>query len=201
MMDDLEHVLRDELAALAARAPEPGDLVGAVRRRVRRRRLGVGSASMAVVALVTTAALAHGPALPPVTDGSGDVPVGGAGSCAVMYSAGELVKSDFAFDGTVTKLGPPVSGGSGMPYVGVTFQVHRWYAGGSGTSVTVDLLAPATVGVGVEEATSYGIGTRLLVAGAARWGGAPLDHPVAWGCGFTRYWDEQTATAWAAAFG
>ena len=95
-----------------------------------------------------------------------------------------------------------MSGGAGGPdYVGVTFRVHQWFTGGSGSSVTVDLLAPVTLDRGSEEAISYGVGTRLLVAGTARWSGAPLDKPVGWECGFTRYWDQATAVEWARLLG
>jgi hypothetical protein len=43
---------------------------------------------------------------------------------------------------------------------------------------------------------AYGAGSRLLVSGEARWGGSPLEHPIAWGCGFSRNYDPETATTW-----
>jgi|GEM_PF-1733716 len=202
-MADVERTVRDELAVLAATAPEPGDLVGAVRRRLRRRRRALVAGPLAGVAAVSVVvALVTGPSLPPVVGGVGEVAAGGAGSCHEMYSTETLPDAQFAFDGTVTGFGRPVSGGGGGPsYVGVKFTVHRWFEGGSGDAVTVDLQAPVTVVWASEESMSYGVGTRLLVAGAARWGGAPLDKPVAWPCGFTRYWDAQTAATWAQVFG
>lgn len=48
---------------------------------------------------------------------------------------------------------------------------------------------------------SYGLGTRLLVSGEPRWGGGALTDAMAWGCGFTRYYDKATADNWRAAFG
>ena len=42
----------------------------------------------------------------------------------------------------------------------------------------------------------YDIGSRLLVSGEPRWEGSPLDAPIAWGCGFARYYDPQTAAVW-----
>jgi hypothetical protein len=48
-------------------------------------------------------------------------------------------------------------------------------------------------------APGYRIGTRLLVSGMPRWGGAPLADAIAWGCGFTRYYSPATAAAWATA--
>jgi hypothetical protein len=40
------------------------------------------------------------------------------------------------------------------------------------------------------------MGSRLLVSGEPRWGGTPLEDPIAWGCGFTRYYDSGTAKSW-----
>ena len=71
--------------------------------------------------------------------------------------------------------------------------MREWFAGGRGETVTVDL-QPAG---GLEDpGPAYGVGSRLLVSGEARWGGVPLAAPIAWGCGFTRYHDAATATAW-----
>jgi hypothetical protein len=38
-----------------------------------------------------------------------------------------------------------------------------------------------------ESPPSYSVGTRLLVS---------REDAIAWGCGFTRYVDEETAAAW-----
>ncbi len=48
---------------------------------------------------------------------------------------------------------------------------------------------------------AYGVGSRLLVSGEARWGGSPLEDPIGWGYGFSRYYDPETATAWRDALG
>lgn len=60
-------------------------------------------------------------------------------------------------------------------------------------------MQPPTVGNPDSAVTAYGVGTRLLVSGGPRWGGPPLRDAIAWGCGFTRYYDPQTAADWAAA--
>jgi hypothetical protein len=71
----------------------------------------------------------------------------------------------------------------------VTFEVREWFAGGTGEEVTVDL------------STRPSPGTRLLVAGAARWGGQPLDAPVSWQpCGFVRYFAPGVADDWRSTF-
>jgi len=127
----------------------------------------------------------------------GPLPEGGAVSCVESYSPETLQNRAFAFDGIVVRLGPSVSdrGDDGdLDLAGITFEVREWFVGGDADEVTVDL---QSVGEGTaEEDLPFQVGTRLLVSGEPRWGGAPLDSPIAWGCGFSRYYDEQTATAW-----
>ena len=100
----------------------------------------------------------------------------------------------------VLKLGASVSdrGDDGdLRPPGVTFKVREWFLAAGPDTVTVDMQLPTT---GSESPSgpgyAYDIGSRLLGSGEARWGGSPLDAPIAWGCGFSRYYDPQTATAW-----
>lgn len=127
----------------------------------------------------------------------GPLPDGGAASCVESYSMETLLNRDFAFDGTVVRVGPSVSdrGDDGdLNLAGITFEVREWFVGGDADEVTVDL---QTVGEGTaEQDLPFRVGTRLLVSGEPRWGGASLDSPIAWGCGFSRYYDEETAKAW-----
>ena len=127
----------------------------------------------------------------------GPLPDSGAASCVESYSLETLGNRDFAFDGTVVRIGPSVSdrGDDGdLNLAGVTFAVREWFVGGDAEEVTVDL---QTVGEGTaEEDLPFRVGTRLLMSGEPRWGGAPVDSPIAWGCGFSRYYDEETAKAW-----
>ncbi|RBY90793.1 hypothetical protein [Blastococcus sp. TF02A-26] len=152
-----------------------------------------------VTAAEWTAAASAGPADGP----TGELPTDSAASCVEEYSPQAVADRAFAFDGTVVAIGPPVGNGGGAPLdlVGVTFRVDEWYRGGSGETVTVDM-DPPDGGLRTSEPVAvYGIGTRLLVSGEPRWGGAPLDAPLAWSCGFTRYSDPATAAGWAAATG
>jgi len=127
----------------------------------------------------------------------GPVPDDGAASCVEAYSRETLRNRDFAFDGIAVGMGPSVSdrGDDGdLRLAGITFDVREWFVGGDVDEVTVDLQA---VGEGTAgESAPFRVGTRLLVSGEPRWGGMPLDSPIAWGCGFTRYYDEETAKAW-----
>ncbi|MCF6507670.1 hypothetical protein E9549_09660 [Blastococcus sp. MG754426] len=141
------------------------------------------------------------PAQDPTAGRTGPLDSTPASSCAVEYSPAALAKRDFAFAGVVVGIGPavttqPRSPGPPEDLVGVTFAVQEWFTGGSGETVTVDLPAPYDPAAGsTTPGPVYGIGSRLLVSGADRWEGAPLE-PIAWLCGFTRYFDEETAAAW-----
>lgn len=230
MNHSTERELRELFAADAADAPDELAVAAAAVRRVHRRRrtLTVAAATTAVI----IAAGGYGvyrpaatpQAQPPVTSSSApvaaapaaDLPAGvkpgdplafGAAQCVKAYSPETLAENAFAFDGTVTGIGPARTGRSPHPVPldlrSVTFQVHTWFKGGSAGTAVVDMSPPA-VGAGTDDATSehvpaYQIGTRLLVSGTPRWGGAPLADPIAWGCGFTRYYSPSMAAAWATA--
>ena len=136
----------------------------------------------------------------PVSDGpTGPLGVSGLASCVEEYSPRAVVGRGFAFDGTVVKIGDGTTNRSGkgrLRYAGVTFAVDSWFVGGSGATMTIDM-APPGGGTRLEEAPpSYEIGTRLLVSGESRWGEGVLQDGLAWGCGFTRYYDSQTAEEW-----
>lgn len=131
----------------------------------------------------------------------GELTSGAGVSCVESYSPKAVAQRSFAFDGTVTNVGPGTTNREGegqLRLSAVTFEVHEWFAGGTGATVTVDMMPPVEDGLMAEAGQSYGVGTRLLVSGEPRWGGSdPLADAIAWDmCGFTRYWDEQTAQAW-----
>jgi hypothetical protein len=140
---------------------------------------------------------------------SGALPEGGAASCVYEPTPDNLAMRAFAFDGTVTAIdtaaedAPP--DGDDLGYARVTFAVERWFTGGAAPEVVVQMSPPLEVPVVAQDdegGPSYRVGTRLLVSGEPRWGGPdPLTDPVVWGCGFTVYWDAQTAQAWERTFG
>lgn len=122
-------------------------------------------------------------------------------SCVQTYSPETLVQRSFAFDGTVlaTELRrDPLlpEGEDEVPWV--TFEVNRWFRGGSASEVGVwvDVLNTET-SAGTISAEP---GTHLLVAGEPRWGGKPLEDPIAWACGFTQPWTPAAVAEWQAAF-
>jgi hypothetical protein len=126
----------------------------------------------------------------PTADRTGPLPDGGDASCVESYAPQAVAGRSFAFDGEVVRIGPSVSDrgdGGDLNLPGVTFEVREWFSGGEGDTVTVDMQVPDS---------AYGVGSRLLVSGEPRWGGSPLTKPIAWACGFSRYYDTETAAAW-----
>jgi hypothetical protein len=123
-----------------------------------------------------------------------------AASCVEAYDPQTLAKRSFAFDGIVASVGKSSASGSEVidPYVPVVFNVNHWYRGGDGGSVTVAMFPPGAH-TGVNNAT-YDVGSRLLVSGEPRFGGAPLNDPISWSCGFTRWYNEADAQIWDLAF-
>jgi outer membrane murein-binding lipoprotein Lpp len=120
-------------------------------------------------------------------------------SCVEAYSPAAVSGRGFAFDGTVARIGDGTTdrpGRGSLNYAGVTFAVNHWYVGGSGASVTVDMAPPDSGTRLVEAGPTYEAGTRLLVSGESRWGGEDLEDALAWGCGFTRYYEAETAEDW-----
>jgi len=132
----------------------------------------------------------------------GPLPGNSSASCVEPYDLTTLQRRAFAFDGTISRtvpMQPAITGGGAIPgYLTVTFMVHEWFRGGAQTTVTLDMFGPT---VSSAQGTSYGVGTRLLVSGEPRFGGIPLQAPIAWGCGFTRYYDQPAAAVWRQAFG
>lgn len=121
-----------------------------------------------------------------------------AASCVEQYAPDAIADRSFAFDGTVLSIGPSASDrgdAADLDTSGVTFEVNEWFAGGDSDTVVVDMQSPTGLS-SASEGYSYGVGSRLLVSGEPRWGGAPLDAPIAWSCGFSRYYDAATAGAW-----
>ena len=126
-------------------------------------------------------------------------------SCAESYGLTTLKRRAFAFDGTVsliTAMQPPADGSGALDgYRTVTFTVNEWFRGGDQGTLTVDMAGPTGGSLVIEDQEmSYGVGTRLLVSGEPRFGGSALQAAIAWGCGFTRYYDKDTAESWHQAF-
>lgn len=116
-------------------------------------------------------------------------------SCVEVYSLITLANRAFAFDGTVTEIEPAEDESPGsLSYAHVTFEVHEWFRPSGPDRVTVEMSPPGYHST-LKEA-DYAIGSRLLLSGESRWGGAPLDDPIVWSCGFSRTYTTEAAAAW-----
>lgn len=177
-------------------APQAGPLAGTVMERVRRRRLlltvaaGVSAITVVTAFAVTTGLVAR-------SSGPGTV----EGSCVKEYTPNAVSERAFAFDGTVARIAPEHKDIARSGTSPVTFTVNEWFRGGSGSTVIVDVprsVSPMTsTGESVPE---YDVGDRLLVSGEPRFGGAATDDAIAWGCGFTRPFETDTAGEWRQIF-
>jgi hypothetical protein len=217
MNQQVERELRELFSEDAQRAASSAALAEIARRVVARRRqtrrAWTGGILVAATATVAATVVAVVTASDRPADSRGDrlaasprdatgtpLPDSGARRCVEQYSSSAIAGRAFAFDGTVTTItaGQTDQSDSSLALDAVTFTVNEWFVGGSDKTVTVDMMPPDPDGL-AETPPIYDVGTRLLVSGEPRWGGAPLTDPVAWGCGFTRYYDDATADNWRAA--
>ena len=131
----------------------------------------------------------------------GPLPSSLSAGCVEIYGPTTLKGRAFAFDGTVLRtagMQPPADGSGALDgYLTVTFKVAQWFKGGDQATVTLDMIGPT---INSAQKMSYGVGSRLLVSGEPRFGGRPLQAAIAWACGFTRYYDQDTAALWRQAF-
>ncbi len=146
------------------------------------RRWPAVAAGLAVVAVVAVASFAMmsgggnggGDGLP--VDPGVDEPGGSLASC-IGYSEDELRLREFAFRGTATEVTDTTA----------TFGVSEWFAGNRGDSVTLEL--DSSLLSEMYNDFTFAEGEEYLVSG---------DAGFAWGCGFTRPFDGDLATAWDA---
>jgi hypothetical protein len=115
----------------------------------------------------------------------------GSGSCVERYSVETLADRGYAFEGVITDVaGPsdPTSPDPGGQTTTVSFDVVRWFWGGSGPSATRRTYSVAS-SAGELDAS---IGARLLVAG---------DEDFIWACGFSQQATETARSDYEAAAG
>ena len=193
--------LRSPYASLTAPVDAAAPTLPSIRARINERRQ-----HRRITAAICAAVLAAGGGLSsivyttatqvPVTtsaDRSGPVPDAAAAGCAFAYSPAEVRRrTDWAADATVTRIRRSILSQEAR----VTLSVNHWYQGGSGDEITVSLTDPLDTRTTEDPHPSYGVGTRLLLAGSRQ------DTQLqAWSCGFTRYYTPETAAAWSKALG
>ncbi|GLY03091.1 hypothetical protein [Actinoplanes sp. NBRC 101535] len=186
MTDPVEESLRATLHRQADDAPHLTDDVFRIPQRVHRQRLRTAAAGLALAVLAGTGATVYA-LQPPPPAGHQQGPLPGGGQDCDVAEPEDVAGRGFAFDGTVTGIDGDTTGS----IVSVSFTVHEWFRGDTGTATTVQMAAPVVFPELASEAgPSYTVGTRLLVSG---------DLPMARGCGNTRYYDPATAAIWRTA--
>jgi hypothetical protein len=125
---------------------------------------------------------------------SGPVSMSEPAGCFDTYTpASAMANAAFAFDGTVKSV-ENVGSSTDLPsgdLMAVRFTVNAWYVGAGDTNDVVVALGTSEQ---IDQAAGYEPGTRLLVSGDPLPSGSP--EYIAWGCGFTRYYDAETASQW-----
>lgn len=178
----------EERFAEVDRLPTPwGEVEGdveAIPRRPPRRRVTAASllaasiAAAAVLGIVLVGGNAPRVAPRPVSDASWLV-ADGAGSCVEQYSPQTLPNRAWAFEGVIAAVESPFesadpdSDQAGVGTTTVTFDVERWFWGGTGNRVSLLTYATPSSAGGVEGS----VGAHLLASG---------DAEFLWACGFTR---------------
>lgn len=159
------------------------DTAEAPRKQPLRRRAALAVGGLAVVA----AAAIGGYALLQNEEAAivGGDPIGGDPmAMCIQFTEQMLLDQSYAFDGTLVSANPDGTN--------ARFEVHRWYKGGEGDSVTLSaegLLAEHSVAL---VGASLQIGERYLVSGT---------DGFVWACGFTVTYDTELANHWAELFG
>ncbi|MGQ0847046.1 MAG: hypothetical protein ACT4QF_23245 [Sporichthyaceae bacterium] len=193
---DDERFVADRLTEAAnarAGAPTPEAVLRRGRRMQRRQRLTQCGLALGVVAglalgatQVDFARAEQRDVVVAAVPTSGALSSGTSG-CAIPYNDDTLAARSLAFDGRVLRMEKADKG-----RVRVDFVVNRWFKGGTArNALGVEFLLGTP-----ESPPAFGPGTRLLVAGESNGG-----RPIAWGCGFIRYWSAPDAAVWDRAFG
>lgn len=128
--------------------------------------------------------------------GAGSGAAASSASCVEMYSPESLKNREFALDGTVKSVVagnlPGETNEQVPPESMVTFQVNRWYKGGSGGEAVLKSSTPGSPVISSTEGLSLEVGKRYLVSG---------DGGFIWSCGFSTAFSEATEMEWRMALG
>jgi hypothetical protein len=155
--------------------------------------VAAAAAGVLAAGAVSAVVLTRGP-----SDDAPSSPDGGGGAvlsrCVEQFSVETLAQRDFAFEGTIIEVTPPEDPEAAGPAAAaeVVFQVHRWYQGGSGDTITLKTYELPGVISSVEGSLDLSVGSRLLASG---------DDVYLWSCGFSMPYSEAGAQLYEEAFG
>jgi hypothetical protein len=183
--------LRSELVHSISRQPEGRPAPGWW--KTRSTLVAAGAAGVLAVGAISAVLLRGDPS----SDGPRSPSRGGGtalGSCVEQFSVETLARRDFAFDGTITEVLPPEDPEAQGPAAAteVVFDVHRWYKGGVGDSITLKTYELPGAISSMEGSLDLSVGSRLLASG---------DDVFLWSCGFSMPYSEANAQIYQEAFG
>jgi len=161
------------------------------RRRMKPVALAAGALAVLAMAVGGYALFSQEDSAPEAIVGA---PLDGGAQMCIQYDDAILLAQDVAFDGTLVSVETVGGGGEiDLPQNLATFEVHRWYKGGEGETVTLDagILYGDTNSIALV-GSSLEIGERYLISGT---------DGFVWACGFSYTYDTQVANHWAELFG
>lgn len=120
-------------------------------------------------------------------------PLGGGAAMCIQYEDAILVGLDVAFDGTLVSVETiPGNGEIDLPQNLATFEVHKWFKGGEGDTITLDAGILVDDGSIALVGTQLEVGQRYLISG---------DDGFVWACGYSYSYDTEVANHWSELFG
>lgn len=120
-------------------------------------------------------------------------PLGDAAQMCIQYEDAILLGLDVAFDGTLVSVETiPGSGDIDFPQNLATFEVHNWFKGGEGDTITLDAGILVDDGSIALVGASLEVGERYLISG---------EDGFVWACGYSYSYDTEVAQHWAELFG
>ena len=191
----LDRLRAEVVGAIARRGESPAPGRWSARRWVIATAATAAVVAIASVAILSLSSTPQAPDHPdPRALGAPESPIGGSmGSCVEQFSVENLRKREFAFDGVIRSIAVP-PGETDQPTI-VTFEVTRWYKGGSSDSVEIKTYevpgAISSASLGQEDAVQLEQGQRVLGSG---------EEDYLWSCGFSMLYTPNNAELFEAAF-
>ena len=183
--------LFQEVIQMDVMEKEPAAETARQRRWLRPMAMAAGAMAVLAMAVGGYALFTQEDAAPEAIVGA---PLDGGAQMCIQYEDAILLAQDVAFDGTLVSVETVDSGSEiDLPQNLATFEVHRWYKGGEGDTVTLD--AGILYGDGDTIAlvgASLEIGERYLISGT---------DGFVWACGYSYTYDTHVANHWAELFG
>ncbi len=142
-------------------------------------------AALAAVALTMLVAAACGDDDAATEQATGGEPLGGgAAADCMVYDEAVLLGQEIAFDGTLVSADEATDT--------AVFEVHQWFRGGEGTTVTLQAGGLLRTDAQALVGTALAVGQRYLISST---------DGVVWACGYSVTYDADLAAEWAELFG